>query len=327
MKMLLVDGTKYYLWTPTREEEEFHPLIKEHCKEIFGKHSIYLPIEEFLISQAGRGAVIDGVAIVFSGKPEMYVVEVELSSHDLDKHIVEQINRFVRALKNPENRKRIADHLEEKIRSNPMDETFVKQEIGPKEIYKFILDLVSQPLKIVVIIENKDAKLVEACENLIISPAIKEFKTFVREGAPTVHAHLFEPIYAVMDSSVTMTEKPSVGVEKSGSSLSEVKVGDYLEVEIKTNAARKFALFRLPKNHRRFFPGYKVDFILETDIGDIKTKVTSAKAGTSKGDPDAGAYIHGGLRQWYDRHSEVALGRKVRFECVEPHGKYKLLVV
>lgn len=197
MNMLLIDGVKYYLWTPEKEEEEFHPIIKEHSKEIFGKNSLYLPIEEFLVSQAGRGAMIDGIAIVFSERPEMYVVEVELSSHDLDKHIVEQINRFVRALKNPDNKKRITDDLEEKIRSNPMDEAFVKQEIGTREIYKFISDLVEQPPKIVIIIENKDAKLIEACENLVVSPIIKEFKTFVREGAPTVHAHLFEPLYVI----------------------------------------------------------------------------------------------------------------------------------
>jgi len=319
--MLLIDGVKYYLWTPTKEEEEFHPIIKEHYKEIFGKHSIYLPIEEFLISQAGRGAIIDGVAIVFSEKPEIYVVEVELSSHDLDKHIVEQINRFVRALKNPDNRKRIADDLEEKIKGNLVDEAFVKQEIGPKEIYKFISDLVSQPPKIVIIIENKDAKLIEACENLIISPTIKELKTFVREGTSTVHAHLFEPIYP------TTTEKPSAGGGKQGTTISEVKSGDILEIGLRAISERKFGLFYLAKNNRRFFPGYKVDFMLETDIGNIKTRVTSAKAETQIGDLDAGAYIQGGLKQWYGKHPEVTVGRKIRFECIEPYKRYKLLVV
>jgi hypothetical protein len=327
MNMLLIDGARYYLWTPTKEEEEFHPIIKEHYKEVFGKQSLYLPIEEFLISQAGRGAMIDGIAVVFSEKPEMYVVEVELSSHDLDRHIVEQVNRFVRALKNSDNRKRIADDIEAKIRSNPMDEAFVKQEIGTKEIYKFILDLVSQPLKIVIIIENKDAKLIEACENLTISPLVKELKTFVREGAPLVHAHLFEPIYTIAESSATETGKPSTQVEKPGTHISDVKSGDRLDLELRVPSARKFALFYLTKKDRRFFPGYKVDFVLETDIGDIKTRVTSAKAGTQIGDLDAGAIIQGGLKQWYRRHPEVTVGRKVRFECIEPYKKYKLLVI
>lgn len=210
INMLLVDGAKYYLWVPEKEEEEFHPIIKEHSREIFGRNSIYLPIEEFLISQAGRGAMPDGFAIVFSERPEMYLVEVELSSHDLDKHIVEQINRFVRALKNPENRKRIADDLEERIRKNPLDEAFVRQEIGrSKEIYKFLSDLISQPPKIVIIIDNKEDKLIEACENLRITPTIREFKTFLRENAPAVHAHLFEPIYSVDRFFRITAEKPA----------------------------------------------------------------------------------------------------------------------
>jgi hypothetical protein len=52
-----------------------------------------LPIEEFLVSETGRGVMPDGFAIIFSERPEMYVVEVELSSHDIDKHIVEQSAR------------------------------------------------------------------------------------------------------------------------------------------------------------------------------------------------------------------------------------------
>jgi hypothetical protein len=327
MGILLVDGAKYVLWTPENEEKDFHPIIKEHAKEIFGKNSIYLPIEEFLVSETGRGVMPDGFAIIFSERPEMYVVEVELSSHDIDKHIVEQINRFSRALKNPENRKRLADDLETKIRSDPMDEAFVKQQIGPREIYKFLSDLVSTPLKIVIIIENREAKLVETLEEWKASSIVREFKTFRREGAPTVHAHLFEPIYATIDSSDTTTKKPAAGVEQIKPPISEVKSGNTLEIELRTPSERRFAYFHLAKNNRRFFPGYKVDFLLETDIGNIKTRVTSAKAGTQIGDLDAGFNIQGGLKPWYSQHPEVTVGKKVRFECLEPSKRYKLVVV
>lgn len=136
--MLTIDGVKYKLWTPKNEENEFHPMIIKHSKEIFGENSLYLPIEKRLVSKAGRGVMPDGFAIVFSVPPKMYVVEVELSSHDLDKHIVEQLNRFGRALRNPENRKRIADRLHREIKGDLMKEAFVRQMIGPKEIYKFL---------------------------------------------------------------------------------------------------------------------------------------------------------------------------------------------
>ena len=327
MNVLLVDGVKYYLWTPEKEEEEFHPMIKEHSKEIFGKNSLYLPIEEFLISEAGRGAMPDGFAIVFSDKPKMYIVEVELSSHDLDKHIIEQINRFFRAIKNPENRKRLADDLERKIRSHPLDEAFVRQEIGTKELYKFLSDLVSQLPEVVIIIEEKNDKLIEAFANFIMVPIIKEFKTYVRENAPAVHAHLFEPVYDFTESSATSMIKTAIQVERSSKQVREVKVGDVLELVQRSLNERKYRLFRLTGDSRWFFPGYKVDFFLETDIGEIKTKVVSSMEGTKIGDPTAGNYISGNLKPWYNRHSEVTVGTKLRFECVEPYKRYRLTII
>ena len=121
---------------------------------------------------------------------------MELSKHDLDKHIVEQLNRFGRAIKNPKNQKMIADRLHKEIKSDLVEEAFFKQMIGSKEIYKFLSDLVSQPPKILIIIEHKDKMIVEACENLKLSPEIREFKTFLKEDDQNVLAHLIEPLYS-----------------------------------------------------------------------------------------------------------------------------------
>lgn len=44
MHTLIIDGVKYKLWTPKHEEKEFHPMIKEHSKEIFGEKSLYFDI-------------------------------------------------------------------------------------------------------------------------------------------------------------------------------------------------------------------------------------------------------------------------------------------
>jgi hypothetical protein len=208
-----------------------------------------------------------------------------------------------------------------------MDEAFVKQQIGNKEIYKFLSDLVSQPPKIVIIIENKDDKLIEACENLKVSPIIREFKTYVREGAPTVHAHLFEPIYPSSLPSKIAIEKPLTEVGRTMPLIGEVKAGDSLEIALRVPSEKKFAYFHIDKENRRFFPGYKKDFALETDIGDIKTRVTSAHAGAQVGDPDAGVIVQGNLKQWYGKHQEANIGTKVRFDCIDPYKRYKLSIV
>jgi hypothetical protein len=62
--MLLIDGVKYQEWTPQKEVEEFHPLVKEHIKEIFGTDSIFIE-GSALKSASGIGSLPDGFVIMF----------------------------------------------------------------------------------------------------------------------------------------------------------------------------------------------------------------------------------------------------------------------
>ena len=89
---------------------------------------------------------------------------------------------------------------------------------------------------------------------------------------------------------------------------------------------KRYALIPIPKEYRRFFPGYKVPFALETDIGEIRTKVTSAPRDTEYGDPDAGNYIQGGLKPWYNKHKDLKEGDKLIIEVIEPKKRYRLYV-
>jgi len=90
---------------------------------------------------------------------------------------------------------------------------------------------------------------------------------------------------------------------------------------------RKWALIPIPRKQRRFFPGYKVYFDLEADTQTIRTRVTSAPKGTPVGDPNGGSYIQGGLRHWYNSHSELKPGDRFRFEALEPGKRYRLSVI
>lgn len=89
---------------------------------------------------------------------------------------------------------------------------------------------------------------------------------------------------------------------------------------------RSYGLIPLPREYRSFFPGFKVPFILETDIGEITTKVTSGRKGTKFGDPEAGNYIQGGLNTWYDKHKELKEGNKLIIEVIESKKRYSLSI-
>ena len=105
------------------------------------------------------------------------------------------------------------------------------------------------------------------------------------------------------------------------------KYADRIEIILNSlHTPRKWGLIPVPKEYRSFFPGYKVPFILDTDIGEIRTKVTSGSKGTKIGDPETGNYIQGGLKPWYDRHRELKEGHKLVIEVIEPKKRYGLSI-
>jgi len=322
--MLIIDGVKYKLWTPKDEEGEFHPMIKDHSKEIFGKDSIYFDVKHKLRSSAKIGSIPDAYVICLSKPHTWYIVENELATHRVYDHIVPQISKFISGIENFRSQREVRDVLYQMITRDRILKARVEKKIHPEEIHHFLTSILSNPPKIAIIIDEITGEVKEASKHLrkLGDTKVVEFKTFVREGAESVRAHLFEPLYTIAAPKIAETR---VTVE---SKFTEVNVGDTLERELKGSSFRRYALFTIPRGKRRFFPGYKVKFILETDIGDVETKVTGGRrAGIPRGDPNGGTYIQGGLKRWYEKHPEVTEGRKVRFECIEPYKKYKLEIL
>lgn len=79
--MLIIDGVKFELWTPKDEEKQFHPMVKEHSKEIFGDCSLYFDVKHKLKSRSGIASIPDAYVITLSKPYKWYVVENELSTH------------------------------------------------------------------------------------------------------------------------------------------------------------------------------------------------------------------------------------------------------
>lgn len=195
--MLIINGVKYRLWTPKDEEKEFHPMIKEHSKEIFGEDSIYFDIKHKLKSKSGIGSIPDAYVITISEPYQWYVVENELASHPIYDHIVKQLTKFMNGLRNPESRNEILEAIDREIRNDKVLRAYVEKVIGSTEIYRFMSKLLSGSPKIVVVLDELNEEVKEACQSLKYETKFVEFKTYVREDAENVHAHLFEPLYVV----------------------------------------------------------------------------------------------------------------------------------
>lgn len=103
------------------------------------------------------------------------------------------------------------------------------------------------------------------------------------------------------------------------------RFADKIEIRLnKIHTPRTWGLIPVAKDIRSFFPGYNVDFILQTDIGDRTVHVTSSATDTKLGDPEAGSYITGGLKDWYRKHHQLKDGDIIIIEVIEPKRKYRL---
>ena len=101
-----------------------------------------------------------------------------------------------------------------------------------------------------------------------------------------------------------------------------------IEIILKNlHTPQRYALIPILKQYRNFFPGYKIPFVLVTDIGEIETRVTSAPKGTKIGDHNAGSYIQGRLRPWYEKHKELKTGDKLIIKVLDPKKRYKLIIL
>ncbi len=101
----------------------------------------------------------------------------------------------------------------------------------------------------------------------------------------------------------------------------------FVDIDLGGSGSRaiRYRLIPLKADVRSIFPGYKVSFQMETDLGIITTHVTSAPQGTPVGDPLAGSYICKGLGYWFETHKdELKAHPMVRVQVIEPFVRYRM---
>ena len=305
--MLIMDGVKYEEWVPQgpHAEDEFEQVVKKHTQDIFGEQSIYLDRKQKLKSLSGIGSIPDGYVILLGDVPQWHIVEVELSSHPLHEHIVSQVSRFITGISNPSMQRQIAEAIYQEITRDGFLKLKVEQAIQSTEIYKSLLDLISRPPTLTIIIEEDTLGLREAISTLA-HPEIKvvEFRTFTREGVGlAVHAHLFEPLYEPV---IPPPLQPPT------------TLADSVEIALQPSCI-KYYYIHIPKAKQHLFPPSKTTLELDTDIGIIEVGFSV--------DPAWGATLQKGLSNWFKAHAELKPGDKAIIKVIEPEKKYRLEIV
>jgi len=304
--MLLIDGVRYELWVPKKEEEEFEPLVTDHISEIFGEQSVYIDIKHKMKTKSGIGSIPDGYVIVIDKIPSWHVIEMELSCHPLYDHIVTQMSKFNNGIKNHSTQKDIVDMFYNYIDDDEFLKMKMKKLIYPTELHKYLSDLIAKQPSITVIIEQKTEALQEALSALPFAATVVELKTFIREGVNNinVHAHIFEPL----NKSKPILEIP-IGRESGNR--------DSLEITL-TNANIKYRYLYIPKKFQGLFPSSNLDLEFETDSGQLTFGFHNDKYGLN---------MSAGVSEWYKQHPDLSAGDKVRIEVVKPMAKYRIFKV
>jgi len=114
--------------------------------------------------------------------------------------------------------------------------------------------------------------------------------------------NFFSTIEKLIDPEIKYETEPGRFEDKT-EEVREIK-----EIEITQPTFRQYARITFKRSDRSFFPGYKVEFTLKTDIGALKCKVSSGSEGTEIGDSVVGQYITGDIGKFYDAHPELNIG-------------------
>lgn len=96
MYKIIDDSNSVYTQYLYSKEADFEKMIVGHAKQIFGASGIYFDFKKLIGTPKKGAAIPDGyfLDLTFHNDPRLYLVEIELNSHDVYGHIGEQILRF-----------------------------------------------------------------------------------------------------------------------------------------------------------------------------------------------------------------------------------------
>lgn len=183
-------------------EQEFERAIVTHVNDIFGERRIYLDCKRRIGAKDGKQSVPDAYLIDVSSPrdPQLYVVENEISSHDLFKHIGVQLLQF--SVSFAQAGRTIKQILFDEVCAEPSAKARCEkyaQQGGFRNLDHFLESLVlDKRFRALVIIDEETDNLHAVTKNLGFPVEIIEFTTYVNDKGQ--HIHRFDPFLADVEA-------------------------------------------------------------------------------------------------------------------------------
>lgn len=190
IQVIITKDGKYYLHN-YKSEAELERMIIEHSSEIFGKDALYLNLKKKIASMKGTSGIPDGFLIDFENN-KFYIIEIELSVHEIVSHISNQLIRFKVAMNNADTKTQLTKDvynkiLEEKLCQNKkIDLKYLQEVINQKFGIFIIIDDVSEQLAEIVSALSQDGTEVIAIPfETYVDPEnnyIHKFRSFTKDA-------------------------------------------------------------------------------------------------------------------------------------------------
>lgn len=161
--MKVFSNNKTYAEFQFDKEADFEREVVLNSKLFFGINSIYIDAKKKIETKSLGNSIPDGFLFDLSDKenPEFYLVEVELAKHDFYNHIFPQITKFFGFYKNPKSQNDLIEKIFSIITHDNNLKKEIKQQIGEREIYKFLKDTIEKSQNILLVIDGEKKELPE----------------------------------------------------------------------------------------------------------------------------------------------------------------------
>ncbi|RLI78787.1 hypothetical protein DRP05_06130 [Archaeoglobales archaeon] len=181
-KIVVKDGVRYYPYNYKNEnEKELEDLFKEHVKYIFGENSLFFEGTKIKTEHSGIGTIPDGFVLLLEDR-KWYIVEIELSTHQIFSHIVPQITKFNIAIKNTSERLKLIDTFYNLIQKDIELKYKITKMGVDDELYKTLKDTLDKSPESIVIVIDKITSELREVQDLPFETIVLEFKTYCREN-------------------------------------------------------------------------------------------------------------------------------------------------
>ncbi len=161
MRHFVLGNNLKYFKSPYKYEKDLTIVFETHYKEIISYKSVFITAEKQFKTKNFKNSICDGFLLVWENPttPLLYITEIELERHSIDKHILPQIGDFISFIKRASNEDltELRGFLYEKLKK---DKSLFKQiqKDTDREVYELI-DNALEDLQVLLIIDRMNPNL------------------------------------------------------------------------------------------------------------------------------------------------------------------------